>query len=98
MFHIALHFILPAIVAIYFFKKDQRKAYLIMMLTMLVDADHLIATPIYDANRCSIGFHPLHQWKFIIVYMVMCFIPKTRWLGLGLTIHMALDGTDCLTM
>jgi len=66
-----------------------------MVATMLVDLDHLVATPIYDPGRCSIGFHPLHQPALIMLYLVLCFIPKTRLIGLGLTIHMLLDAIDC---
>ena len=36
-----------------------------MMATMLVDLDHLFADPIYDPDRCSIGFHPLHQYPIM---------------------------------
>jgi hypothetical protein len=30
--------------------------------------------------------------------MLLTAFPKTRWVGLGLAIHMALDGLDCLWM
>jgi len=63
---------------------------------MLVDFDHLLATPIYDPNRCSIGFHPLHQPWFIVLYAVLCFFKKARWVGVGLIIHMVLDALDCI--
>lgn len=66
-----------------------------MIATMLVDLDHLLADPIYDPGRCSIGFHPLHQFIPIAVYGLLSFFPKTRWVGLGLVIHMALDAIDC---
>jgi hypothetical protein len=78
-----------------FFRKEWQLAYFILMATMLVDIDHLLANPIYDPNRCSIGFHPLHQLWLIGLYTLLCFIPKTRLIGLGLTIHMALDSIDC---
>jgi hypothetical protein len=55
----------------------------------------LLASPIYDASRCSIGFHPLHQYWFIALYLMMSFYPKTRLIGVGLIIHMALDVLDC---
>ncbi len=64
-----------------------------MMLTMLVDLDHLLANPIYDPNRCSIGFHPLHSYIAIAGYLVMGIFPKTRVIAYGLLIHMALDWT-----
>ncbi len=66
-----------------------------LMLTMLVDLDHLLATPIYDPLRCSIGFHPLHTWFPIIIYVGFCFHSKTRLVGIGLVIHMVLDSIDC---
>ena len=95
MFHLALHFVMPAIVAGLFFRQRWQMAYLVMMATMLVDLDHLLAAPIYDANRCSIGFHPLHEPWFIVLYAVLCFVPKTRLMGVGLMIHMVLDSIDC---
>ena len=95
MFHLTLHFIVPAIVALQFFHNRWQMAYLLMMATMLVDLDHLISDPIYDAGRCSIGFHPLHQPWFTALYLVMSFLPKTRQIGLGLMIHMVLDSIDC---
>jgi len=66
-----------------------------MSATMLVDLDHLLANPIYDPNRCSIGFHPLHTTFPVIVYMLLTLSSKTRLVGLGLVIHMALDYIDC---
>ena len=96
MAHLALHFIVPLLVAFLFFRENLRLSYLAMMLTMLVDLDHLLASPIYDANRCSIGFHPLHQYWFIAIYLVMSFFSKTRLIGVGLIIHMSLDALDCL--
>lgn len=95
MLHIALHFVVPAVIAGLFFRKTWLTAYVLMIATMLVDADHLLANPIYDPNRCSIGFHPLHQLWVIVVYVALCFVPKTRLIGIGLSIHMALDSIDC---
>jgi hypothetical protein len=95
MFHLALHFVVPGLLAGLFFKKTWKVAYLIMIATMMVDIDHLIADPIYDPKRCSIGFHPLHQLWFMLLYIALCFAPKTRLAGIGLTVHMALDAIDC---
>lgn len=66
-----------------------------MIATMLVDLDHLIANPIYDPTRCSIGFHPLHELWFIVLYIALCFVPRIKLIGIGLSIHMALDAIDC---
>ena len=95
MFHLSLHFLVPALLVVLFFRANWRVAYFVMIATMLVDVDHLLANPMYDPGRCSIGFHPLHQLWLIVLYLGLCFVPKTRWLGLGLCIHMALDAIDC---
>lgn len=97
MLHIVLHFVVPAIVAALFYRKEWLKVYLILIATMLVDLDHLLADPIYDPDRCSIGFHPLHSWVAVAVYFIMLFFKKTRIVGLGLVIHMVLDFIDCYT-
>ncbi len=65
---------------------------------MLVDLDHLLADPIYDPTRCSIGFHPLHSLIALVVYALLVLIPKpkaVKFVGIGLLIHMILDSIDC---
>jgi hypothetical protein len=96
--HLLLHFAVPIAVALAFFRSRWRSAALIMMATMLVDLDHLLANPVYDPNRCSIGFHPLHTWPAIAAYALLTLYPRTRLIGIGLLIHMALDGSDCLLL
>jgi len=96
--HTALHFIIPGLTAWLAFRKQWQKAWLIMICTMLVDLDHLLATPIFDPNRCSIGFHPLHSYAAICIYCLMAAVPRLRIIAVGLLIHMGLDFTDCLRM
>ena len=100
--HYGLHFLAPVLLAL-FFRKDRRvKAYLTMLATMAVDADHLLADPIFDPNRMSIGFHPLHSYLAIVVYGVMCFLPYEKWhwpwwlraVAIGLIFHMITDWQD----
>jgi hypothetical protein len=79
-----------------FFRKNWLKAWLIMLATILVDLDHLLASPVYDPARCSIGFHPLHQWPAIGVYSLLVFVRPLRLVAIGLLTHMLLDGLDCL--
>lgn len=67
-----------------------------MLAAYLIDLDHLLATPIFDPARCSIGFHPLHSYYAIGIYLILSFIPKTRIIGIGLMIHIFVDLTDCL--
>ena len=98
MIHLMLHFVVPWMIVMGFYRDRWFKVWLVLMLTMLVDLDHLWADPIYDPNRCSIGFHPLHHPAMIAVYVVLLLFPKTRLIGLGLVVHMALDGLDCQLM
>ena len=95
MFHILLHFLVPAVIVALFFRDKWRVNYLILISTMLVDLDHLLANPIYDPERCSIAFHPLHSFWAIGLYLLLCFPKQTRLVGIGLIIHMALDSLDC---
>jgi uncharacterized protein DUF6122 len=96
--HYGIHFLLPLIIAFIFFKTNWKYAYLIMICTMLIDLDHMLATPIFDANRCSINFHPLHSYIAIAIYLLLIIPKKTRLLGLGLIIHIIADKIDCLLM
>ena len=75
MLHIALHFIVPVVIAVIFYRSRWRHATIIMIGTIMVDADHLLADPIYDPNRCSIGFHPLHTIPAIIIYLFLTALP-----------------------
>jgi len=96
--HLLLHLLVPGAVARVFFRTRWRHAWLVMLATMAVDLDHLLATPLYDPNRCSIGFHPLHTAPAIALYVALAAWPRTRLVGVGLLIHMALDGVDCAMM
>lgn len=96
--HYSIHFGLPLVVAFLFFKKIWFKAYLVMILGMLIDLDHLLASPIFDPNRCSINFHPLHTYYTIIIYIALLFFNKTRLIGIGLCIHIIADIVDCNLM
>jgi hypothetical protein len=94
--HFTLHLLAPGLAAWVGFKDRWKQAWLIMALTMLVDLDHLLTTPVYDPNRCGIGLHPLHSTIAIGAYVVILAFPKLRIVGVGLLIHMILDAIDCL--
>ncbi len=96
MLHLALHFLIPALVVWFFYKEQWKKSYLLLMSAMIIDLDHLIAVPIYDPNRCSIGFHPLHEPYLMILYALFLIPNKTRLFGIGLFIHLILDFSDCV--
>ena len=96
--HYGIHFGLPLIIALFFFKTHWKMAYLIMLMGLFIDVDHIWADPIFDPNRCSIGFHPLHSYWAIAIYVVLTLFKKTRLIGIGLMIHIIADATDCLLM
>ena len=96
--HYSLHFLAPGAIAWGFFRDQWRRVWLILLATMLVDLDHLVATPLFDPDRCGIGFHPLHTLPSMVVYAGMLVFPKTRVIGIGLLFHMLTDSLDCVLM
>lgn len=95
LIHYFLHFIFPVVFALFFYRSAWIKTYLILLLTMLVDLDHLLANPIFAACRCSIGFHLLHSYSAIVVYIILLFFKHTRVVAIGLVWHMITDYIDC---
>ena len=103
LLHIIAHFLVPAAIAPWMSKylgpeKSWKYYWVIMSATIAVDLDHLLANPIYDPGRCSIGFHPLHSVWAIGVYVLLLVPEKTRVISVGLLVHMMLDSIDCIMM
>ena len=94
--HYGLHFIAPVCIALLLYRQHWLRAYIILLLTMVVDMDHLLAMPVYAACRCSIGFHVLHSYPAIAVYILLLFFKPVRLVAIGLVWHMATDYIDCL--
>lgn len=93
--HYGCHVFIPLIVALIWFKPNWKIAFLMIFSGMWIDIDHLLANPIFDPNRCSINFHPLHSYYAIVLYIILLFPKKTRLFGLGLVIHIIADVVDC---
>lgn len=94
--HYGMHFVVPLLLAFLFFRKQLWRVYIIFLLAMLIDVDHLLASPIYDSGRCSINFHPLHSYWAIGVYVFLLLFKKTRIVGVALLWHIFTDFIDCL--
>lgn len=94
--HYFLHFGFPLVIALLFYRKRWKQVYGILLLTMLVDVDHLWASPIFDPDRCSIGFHFLHSNFAVAVYVLGLFFKQTRIVAIGLVLHMITDAIDCI--
>ena len=97
--HYFLHLGFPLFIAFAFFRKDWKRTYFILIATMLVDLDHLVANPIFQADRCSINFHPLHTYYAMAVYVILLLLRKPfNIIGIGLLFHMFTDYIDCMMM
>ena len=94
--HLSGHYVLPLTIAYTGYGSTWKSAAKVMIASNLVDVDHLLAKPIYDPNRCSIGTHPLHTLPAISIYSAMVFNQETQELGIGLLTHMAVDFVDCI--
>ncbi len=100
LLHYSGHLLLPFALACILWRERWRTAGLLMTATILIDADHLLATPIFDPHRCSIGFHPLHTVYAAIGYALLLLVPRwwARAIGLGCLLHLAVDWNDCQFM
>lgn len=98
MLHILLHILVPAVLALGVKAKPWWQVYALLMLGMLVDVDHVLASPMYEPLRCSMGFHPLHTWPAVLLYTAVMAYKPARLVGMGLLVHMLLDTIDCLGM
>lgn len=98
--HYCLHFLAPGLLAWFCFRKHWKIAWVLLIATMVVDLDHLLADPLFDPQRCSIGFHPLHSYPAIIIYFLLLLVPNLyiRIIAVGLLFHMLTDFQDCLWM
>ncbi|WBU89660.1 DUF6122 family protein [Cellulophaga omnivescoria] len=94
--HYGIHFIVPIIIGYFFYKEQRTRAIIILLAAILIDVDHLLATPIFEANRCSLNFHPLHTYWAMGIYTSFLFLKKTRIFGIALLLHMLADFVDCL--
>lgn len=96
LLHYGIHFLLPVVIGILAFPQFRWKAVLILLGGILIDVDHLLANPVFDPDRCSIDFHPLHSYWAIGIYCILLIPSKTRIWGLALMIHILADTVDCL--
>jgi hypothetical protein len=95
--HYTNHLLGPFVIAKVVWNKHWWRAGLIMASTILIDLDHLLADPIFDPDRCSIGFHPLHTLWAGAAYAILLTVPswKCRAVGLGCLWHLCADALDC---
>ena len=98
MVHAFLHLLVPGVMALLFYRPRWQRAWLMLAAALLLDVDHVLATPMFDPNRCSINFHPLHTYWAMGGYVVLLLPPRTRVWAVGFLLHMALDYGECLQL
>lgn len=96
--HYSFHLLVPFAFSRLIWKEIWLKAGLIMVGTILIDLDHLLADPIYDPSRCSIGLHPFHTLWAGIIYCGLLAVPSWKWraVSIGCLWHLCTDDIDCL--
>lgn len=93
--HYGIHLLLPLAIGILGYPGRRMQAVLILYSGLLIDLDHFLADPVFDPDRCSIGFHPLHSFPAIGLYAVLLFSRRTRIFGIALLVHILADSMDC---
>lgn len=96
--HYGIHFIVPIAIGLLFFKDQKLKVILILLAAICIDLDHLLANPVFDPYRCSVGYHPLHSYWAVGIYFLLLVFKKTRILGFALLLHILADILDCYLM
>jgi len=97
LLHYGGHFIGPFLIAALIWRGEWKRSGAVMVAANLIDLDHLLADPIFDPNRCSIGFHLLHGWEAGFAYLALLLVPRwwARAFALGALWHLAVDYGDC---
>jgi hypothetical protein len=95
--HYGCHLLAPFIIGKLFWAENGWKAGFLMLGTLAIDLDHLLANPVFDACRCSIGFHPLHTVWAAVIFTGFMAIPSWKWraVSTGSLWHLATDAMDC---
>jgi hypothetical protein len=96
LIHIIASILLVFVINFFDKKTDIKKIFILVLTSNFIDLDHLLANPIYDPNRCSINFHPLHSWYMFPIYFFGSFLKNYRYFFFGIILHLVLDWIDCL--
>lgn len=96
--HYGGHWLVPFAIGWLIWRERWWQAGLVIASANLIDLDHLLADPIFDPNRCSVGFHLLHGWEAALVYLAMLAIPRwwVRGMAVGALWHLTVDWGDCV--
>jgi hypothetical protein len=76
-------------------KFNSRKILVQILLSNLIDLDHIFSSPIYQAGRCSINNHLLHKIYLFPIY-VLGLLTRYRYFFMGIILHLLIDYLGCL--
>ncbi|MBD2841948.1 hypothetical protein IB285_06695 [Erythrobacter sp. KMU-140] len=98
LLHYSGHWLAPFAIGWLLWRDNWLRTGAMIAAANLIDLDHFLADPIFNPDRCSIGFHLLHGWEAALVYAVMLAMPhwSIRAFGLGAIWHLAVDYGDCV--
>lgn len=66
-----------------------------LLLSNLIDLDHLLSYPIFAAGRCSINNHMLHSYYMFPVY-ILGVVSSYRYFFMGIAVHLLVDYLGCI--
>jgi Family of unknown function (DUF6122) len=98
--HYGAHWLAPFLIAWAVNRNVWKRFGAVMAAGNVIDIDHLWAVPIFDPERCSIGFHTFHGWEAGLVYLALLLVPRwwARAFGAGALWHLCVDAGDCTAM
>ena len=76
-------------------KFKSKNVLLQILLSNLIDLDHLFSASIFESGRCSINNHPLHSVVVFPVYILGLFT-RYRYFVLGIFMHLFIDYLGCI--
>ncbi len=78
-------------------KFNSKNVLIQILLSNLIDIDHIFSSPIYEAGRCSINNHFLHQIYLSPLYL-LGLLTKYRYFFMGIILHLIIDYLACINI
>lgn len=66
-----------------------------LLLSNLIDLDHLFSSSLFDASRCSINNHFLHSFFVFPIYL-LGLLSRFRYFFMGIILHLIIDSLGCI--
>lgn len=98
--HLLSNFILWGIlylIEVKYLKRNfsRRQVLLQLLISNLIDLDHLFSASLFVASRCSINNHFLHSFFVFPVYL-LGLLSRFRYFFMGIILHLIIDYLGCI--